>query len=375
MSKKQSANANDRHQLLRDHLTGLVCTLGLIGLLGTGLYMGVFPDMALEEYLSVSMSAVLLSLLIVTLVKLRVRIRGISADYLAPLLFCLLTVLLFSIYLMPGQRHIFSASLFLVLLFGQLRLRVGQMTMLGFWLVIGYGLVVLVSTIRQGDRIDPAVELFHWLLLAIVTLWFVWSARIVARYRGALRREKSRARKLQSELTTLSVHDSLTGAINQRFFVTLLRQELSLLSRNGLPFTLAVFDIRGLSRINRAYGYATGDEVLKTFVTMARKASRDTDVLARLSGEEFVLLMRATSRENAEPCCQRLLSACTRHVFITGQGSFYVQVSAGLVEVRDGMQGVQAIFDRLNELLLRARELGPEQLLSEVLSEPDSTSP
>ena len=92
------------------------------------------------------------------------------------------------------------------------------------------------------------------------------------------------------KLERLSVMDELTGLYNRRGFLTLAKQQISLKERNHKDLLLVFFDIDGLKKINDTLGHSFGDCAIMSLANLLRKAFRSTDIIARIGGDEFVIL-------------------------------------------------------------------------------------
>lgn len=116
-------------------------------------------------------------------------------------------------------------------------------------------------------------------------------------------RDSTEQKKKQDEILFLSYHDQLTGLYNRRFF----EEELTRLdTERNLPMTLVIFDVNGLKLINDAFGHLTADKVLQTVAWALRKECRSDDIIARIGGDEFVLLLPKTEWEMAETISHRI---------------------------------------------------------------------
>ena len=116
-------------------------------------------------------------------------------------------------------------------------------------------------------------------------------------------RELIYQREKQKELEFMSYHDMLTGLYNRRFY----EEELMRLdtSRN-LPMTLVMGDINGLKLINDTFGHAMGDELLKKVAEVIKRGCRADDIIARIGGDEFIILLPKTSTMGAELIVERI---------------------------------------------------------------------
>lgn len=107
------------------------------------------------------------------------------------------------------------------------------------------------------------------------------------------------------ELTSQATTDPLTGVANRRSFYASLEAELKRADRTATPVTLVLIDLDGFKEINDTHGHPFGDGVLQTIAEKVRLSLRATDVLARVGGDEFAILLPATSRNNASTLIER----------------------------------------------------------------------
>lgn len=112
--------------------------------------------------------------------------------------------------------------------------------------------------------------------------------------------------QMQSELRSLSLKDELTGLYNRRGFLTLAGQHLKLARRTGQDFFIVFADIDDLKEINDTYGHAKGDRVLEAAATILRNTFRESDILARFGGDEFLILVTDAVHDSADNIYERL---------------------------------------------------------------------
>ncbi len=183
---------------------------------------------------------------------------------------------------------------------------------------------------------------------------------------GALIRLTERAWALARQRDALfefATTDPLTRLPNRRHLFDQLERELARARRNDEPMAVALFDIDHFKDVNDVHGHAAGDAVL---IELARTASglvRETDVLARLGGEEFVLGMPQTSLEHARAVCERLRSAISRMRVACGGASIRVTVSVGVAVYRPPTDDVHALLDRADRAMFGAKEDGRNRVL------------
>ena len=119
-----------------------------------------------------------------------------------------------------------------------------------------------------------------------------------------------KVKHMSDELRRLATEDSLTGAATRRCFDEALQRELALAQRSGEPLTLLMMDIDHFKRYNDHYGHPAGDACLRAVAAAARSAcQRPTDLLARVGGEEFAVLLPQTSLLASVHVAERVLDA------------------------------------------------------------------
>ena len=119
-------------------------------------------------------------------------------------------------------------------------------------------------------------------------------------------RDFTEKREKQARIKYLSYHDQLTGLYNRHFFEEELRR---LDTKRNLPFTVAMIDVNGLKLTNDAFGHETGDLLLKSVANRLKNECREDDIIARIGGDEFVLLLPRTSENDAEQIVRRIYKA------------------------------------------------------------------
>ena len=116
-------------------------------------------------------------------------------------------------------------------------------------------------------------------------------------------RDYTEKKEKQDKIIYQSYHDQLTGLYNRRFF----EEELIRLdTERNLPFTIAMVDVNGLKLTNDAFGHFAGDRLLKRVAQILKNHCRTDDIIARIGGDEFVILLPQTSYEEAEKVVNRI---------------------------------------------------------------------
>ena len=167
----------------------------------------------------------------------------------------------------------------------------------------------------------------------------------------------ARADDLIEELRRVALTDPLTGLPNRRAFF----DTLAIQSASGEPACLAMIDIDHFKLVNDRLGHAAGDTVLCHFSDMARKSFRASDIVARIGGEEFAVILRGVTVEQACLVCQRLVDRLAATDIATDKGPVRVTISSGIAAIGSDGHAAMASAD---QALYRAKDAGRSRLSS-----------
>ena len=184
---------------------------------------------------------------------------------------------------------------------------------------------------------------------------------LIARVRTQIRRKRY-ADALRDNVQAsmeLAVVDPLTGVHNRRYFETHLAALVADAANRGRPLALMILDIDHFKSVNDTYGHGAGDTVLRAFAARVRKVVRTSDLICRLGGEEFVVVMPDTAIEIAVKIAERLRGEIEKNRFpIAEDGcAIEVTVSIGLAERRHDAEP-EGLFQRADRALYRSKSGG-----------------
>ena len=174
-------------------------------------------------------------------------------------------------------------------------------------------------------------------------------------------RDISHRRGREQELVRQASTDPLTGLLNRRGFFS--GVDSALRSSAETPRAcFALFDIDHFKKVNDSHGHSAGDHVLEEFARIARLIVRDGDLVGRLGGEEFGILLKGASFDHAVMVCDRLRTTLASQLIRSPNGSaIWVTVSAGVVSIDPSMTREQ-LYRRADEALYRAKAGGRNQI-------------
>lgn len=180
----------------------------------------------------------------------------------------------------------------------------------------------------------------------------------------ALRESEAKLQRLNEEITKLSITDPLTGLFNRRHFFSIITSEIECcqMQKHRKPPSIMVADIDHFKSINDLYGHTAGDQVLVHFAEVLRSCVRKVDSLYRYGGEEFVIILPSTTKDDAFVVAEKIRGKFkeARFPFILDQ-NVRKTVSIGVAEYREG-ETMESLFNRADGCLYSAKENGRDSV-------------
>ena len=292
------------------------------------LIAGLFLAFALADYSVLGAGGAFVTLLFIRLVTVAAclvvalavwRQPAVAHKVLPVNLVCLLclSTMLLTLWLRPLDEGIHVASLVVasMALYLFLPNRLPWMLAGNAYLIAGFLTVSLV-----GSRLPPMLVMTSLLLLMFVNLlgWMTitrikrlqheqFSLLLEERSSNSRLKEEIQEREaLEARLRQLACTDDLTGIANRRHFFELAEQEPRRARRDGTPLALCMVDVDLFKRLNDRHGHAVGDLVLATVAGCCQSVLRESDVLGRYGGEEFVIALPLADLDTAVTIAERL---------------------------------------------------------------------
>lgn len=183
-------------------------------------------------------------------------------------------------------------------------------------------------------------------------------------YAVATIRDIAERKATEARLLELATTDSLTGLFNRRRFMELAEREFARGKRYQGARTMLMMDIDHFKRVNDTHGHDVGDEVLRELARISRTALRELDILGRLGGEEFGVLLPETEAGPAMDVAERLRRAIEQTPIPTGVGELRITVSIGAATSKDDAETVETLLKRADVALYEAKQSGRNRVVA-----------
>lgn len=168
------------------------------------------------------------------------------------------------------------------------------------------------------------------------------------------------------ELYEAATMDSLTGILNRKAFMDRSAGELVFARRNNSFIHIIMIDVDDFKRVNDSWGHQCGDLILKEVARQLNEEKRDSDLLCRYGGEEFLLLMSGISPEDAKKRAEKLRSTIERHIFSWMDTIIPVTISLGLVSQEGcNVTQINELIAESDRLLYVAKNCGKNQVATD----------
>lgn len=268
-------------------------------------------------------------------------------------------------YAITGTPHAGTLPLLaLVLVFGMFNLSARQTRIASVYTVIVMGVIILYKTIT-----DPLVYVVksEWVYFFIVVTIMPTISLLALQHTGIRDRVRAQKRDLETKnaaleaafarIEQMAIQDEMTGLANRRHMVRVVAEHAQRHARLGHKFCLVMLDLDSFKSINDTHGHGVGDNVIRSFAREARTAMRETDVISRWGGEEFLILLGESPPHDSSIGLGRLRGALANAVVCDSTPQLRIQFSAGITEYR-ALETIEQTIERADKALYRAKTSG-----------------
>lgn len=276
------------------------------------------------------------------------------------------TVALAGAYLINSPvRGMLLMIVALVLIYGAFTLSPRNCRRLGWFAVLALGVSMLVGILLAPGLFPPREEGLHFVFSVVVLPTIAVLAGQLSRLRGTLRSQKGELKEALDRIRLLATRDELTGLPNRRHAQDLLDREGSRPHDARAPLSVCMIDIDHFKHVNDTLGHAAGDQVLRWLAHHSQAILRETDVLTRWGGEEFLLLLPDTYPADAERVVERLRIHMAGQSVWAERPELRVTFSGGISAHVQG-ESMQETISRADAKLYEAKTQGRDRVLTAV---------
>jgi diguanylate cyclase len=270
-----------------------------------------------------------------------------------------MTIQLGAIYLAPEVGFYFIFILFIILSFGALRMSARETAFVWTYSTIGLTALLLMTDKPIAMPMTTWTERALVLVCAVTALGRCASTGLYgSSMREALYKRGNELKKAYARIEELAQLDELTGLLNRRYVMKSLNEEMARAQRTGVACSVAIIDLDFFKRINDQFGHPVGDEVLRTFAVTLFANLRTIDRLGRYGGEEFLLVLPGSAKNQAVQIIDRLREIVSEVDWATiSENMTPITMSAGVCSVRQH-DSANDILARADAALYRAKDAG-----------------
>lgn len=262
----------------------------------------------------------------------------------------------------PGQFVPFLATL--TILVGVAGVSIITMSSYAVAAIAFFGGIYLVPLLHEFAHPKQASQFLGAGLLVIMVVQIGYARGLGQMVKREIE-QYVRNQALVERLHKLVTHDQLTGAFSRGYMFERLEQQVSIHARHGAPSSLIMFDLDNFKAINDEYGHPCGDRALKEVVRAIHSQLREGDMLARVGGEEFLVLLPMTGMSAAYALAERLRQTLEATSIVEGAQEVFLPASFGVAELLPE-ESYSEWFRRVDEALYQAKDHGRNSLFEAV---------
>jgi len=286
---------------------------------------------------------------------------GIDRIAFARALWCSLGVVLISGLVNSEQRFLTVVAAFFGIFYASLHLSLKEVCWVSGTTFVGYLIAALLRfSPAELFQFRELSSIFGFTLLLGATLLMAREV-ILLRATNVDRREALFA--AMQTMENLAMRDELTGLFNRRQLLEILDQQKALSDRGVLDFTILYCDLDYFKRINDEHGHHVGDQTLVEFARVADTVVRSQDFVARLGGEEFLLVLVNSNSVIANSIAERLIERTREIQVLSDQAKPMITVSIGVASYHSG-ESVDDLLQRADKALYQAKQRGRDRLVA-----------
>jgi diguanylate cyclase (GGDEF)-like protein len=337
------------------YLVGVVnCTAGVIAL-NYGVSQGVI-DARSCQYLT--WSAVAMMTLFYIALRSGWNQKAADPSMSEPQMACAIGFLGWGYMLGGPGAPVALMLLFIILMFGMFTATSRQLIRSSVLAGVVFGAAFFATALQAtASPTTVKLQMVYFGVMVIMLVSVCLLVNEMARMRARLTQRKADLTAALAQIKELAIRDELTGLFNRRHMVNVLNAEGQRTDRSQGKFCLCLIDVDHFKSINDQLGHGVGDEVLRSLSNVIAAGLRETDVVARWGGEEFLVLFTDTDCEDAAQVVDRMRQMLSETVVHAAQPDLRVTFSAGLTTYQVD-EPIVATIERADQALYQAKATG-----------------
>jgi len=272
----------------------------------------------------------------------------------------------YAMYAAPEIRSLLIINLLLIMLFGVFRFHPKRLPVLAMILVFAYALAVMGQVLLSPIDVHWPHESLTALVFILAVIGISLLGTEIGGLRIALKDRNAHLAQAMQRIEELAVTDELTGLYNRRHLMRILKRQKGLSDRGDYRFSIGFVDLDFFKQINDRYGHGVGDQALASVALEIRNSLRDVDYVARIGGEEFVVVLAQAAEPEALRIAERIRADIERMVIELGEDhpSLRLTTSIGIASYQPE-ESVEDIMVRADRALYAAKECGRNCIIGE----------
>jgi diguanylate cyclase (GGDEF)-like protein len=198
------------------------------------------------------------------------------------------------------------------------------------------------TTYLKADQIQTMTVMLNTMVFVAIDIAFVWMI----------------ATTLRDELQTQALTDSLTRVLNRRAVEATAGRAIERSRRTGQPLSAIVIDLDGFKEVNDSLGHSAGDATLVSVARCMEAELRESDSIARVGGDEFVIVLPNCGRGGAQDIAERLRATLESRKITVGEESVAIRASFGVATLEDSMKDWDGLMLECDRALYTAKSVG-----------------
>jgi diguanylate cyclase (GGDEF)-like protein len=269
-----------------------------------------------------------------------------------------IAIIMFVAFHFERDRSLVLVWCLVVMLFGVFRFKPRDFAMTTLFMLAGYALVINLLMSLKPSKVDVLIEWYQWAWLALLLPPFAWIGSRIGVMRARILRANEELINALGTIQDMATHDSLTGLHNRASMGDALQHAVNKARRNEEKLAVFFVDLDGFKTVNDTLGHAAGDHLLREIARRLRAKIRESDLVARFGGDEFVVMVEAVSdRPGLQLVAQKILDAVGEPMQIQGH-EVGVTASIGIAMFPDDGTDVSTLLANADMAMYRAKALG-----------------